>query len=340
MRAGPLCLAGATALLLTSAEVRAEDAETPRFSLAYEAPEGCPDREAFLAAIRARTARPRLVEEGEGAAEALVFHVRITSDDTSATGVMEVRDPDGERQERSVRSATCGEVTKALALVSALLLDPDAATGPQEPEPPPSPPPPPPPPPPEPKPKRPPPPKPVPFAPRWSTAAGVQVGVLGGVAPTAAPLGGATLEVRHARERTSSLGRASVDVAGAWSGIPGGGTQRYLFVGGEARACPILFALPIRAPVRLGPCAALRAGVHAGSSLHVPNAESHADLWLAPGAGGTVTWDVTPRWSLALDGTALAPLRRTRFFLAPSTTLYDVPAVTAEAALGVQMRFF
>src|SRR5690349_14735342 len=104
-------------------------ADEPPFRLVYEAPaSACPDREAFLHEIFARTQRPRLAPDGEdGPAIAIRVAIDVKSE-SSSTGRLEMREPDGTNETREVSGQTCTEVAKALALVTALVLDPDART--------------------------------------------------------------------------------------------------------------------------------------------------------------------------------------------------------------------
>jgi len=118
---GALC---AAALLLLGRPAHAQsgseasEPESPRYRLLYTAPAGCPDRAAFATGISARTSRPRLVEDDDPGA-AIVLRVAIASSgNESASGRLDLREPDGTEETRSVASRTCGEVANALALVA------------------------------------------------------------------------------------------------------------------------------------------------------------------------------------------------------------------------------
>jgi hypothetical protein len=328
--------------------------DTPRFELVYDAPAGCPDRAAFLDAIHARTPRSQLADEATKAS-AVAFRVTIDARDTSK-GELEVHEPDGGQQKRIVSGRTCTEVAKALALVVALILDPDAELGSEAQllNPPPPPPPPglaPPPPPLSPSLPRPPPSPPPQRAPSdtrtWHLAVGAELGAMGGIGRSVAPTAGAFLDLgRHPpRLAASPVGltrlfspafRVSIDVATTSNDLAVGSAS-YLWVAGTLRACPIY--LPLPAQLRIGPCAGMEVGLHRGTTRDVPNPSTHSDLWLAPAALSSLEWSLGERFTVELDGGALFPLRRTRFFLAPSTTIFEVPQAAGTLMLSGRVRF-
>lgn len=89
---------------------------------------------------------------------------------------------------------------------------------------------------------------------------------------------------------------------------------------------------------RVAPCAALQVAGHRATTQDVRNPTSRLELWLAPVALGTAEWAISREIALELSAGALFPLRRTRYFLAPDTTIFDVPAVGATANLGLRVR--
>lgn len=320
-------------LVLLATRPAYADASPPRFVLDYTAPPTCPDRAAFVAAIHARTARPLLVAE-DGEAVALRVSIDLIHPE-SASGRLELREPDGTEETRSVSSRTCAEVASALALVAAVMLDPDASTLPTENLPPV---PPPPLPPPAPRPATPPssgPPPPISRGPRWSTAAGVQLGALGGIGPAIAPMVGALFDLERSGAFVST-GRISIDFARTESDVRTG-TQTYEWLGGSFRLCPIHFALG-RA-VRVAPCAGMQIAGHRGTTSEVQSPTSHLGLWLAPTLGAAIRWQLTSSVSLELQGAALAPLRRNRFFLAPNSTIFEVPQISGIGSLAACITF-
>jgi hypothetical protein len=335
----------AGALLLASHLAHAGEAENPRFRLVFSAPPQCPDRAAFLAAIHARTPRPHLVEDDDGSAISLRVAIE-TAGDLSASGRLELREPDGTEETRSVTSRTCAEVTDALALVAAVMLDPEARMGPAPAPPaptgtalpPPAPAPPAPPVPPSP-PQPPPAPRPAPLAPRatrWHLWGGAEVGALGGIGPAVAPMGGLFVDVERNARGLASTARLGVDLATTSSALRTG-RHTYEWGGATLRICPAYLTLP--SSLRFAPCAGFQVGWHRGTTRDVRSPSTHSDLWLAPTLGGSLEWRASSSVSLELQGGALFPLRQSRFFLAPSSTIFEVPAAAAMGSLGVRVRF-
>jgi len=345
---GALC---AAALLLLGRPAHAQsgseasEPESPRYRLLYTAPAGCPDRAAFATGISARTSRPRLVEDDDPGA-AIVLRVAIASSgNESASGRLDLREPDGTEETRSVASRTCGEVANALALVAAVLLDPDARVSPE-----PALPPPPPPGPattpvapvptssaanPKPPPRSEPPPASLPR--EWRFSGGAGLGGLGGVGPAFAPMAGVFDDVeRAAAGALTSTVRLNVDVASTSSDLRSG-TQTYEWLGATLRLCPAYLTLPGR--LRLAPCGALQTGVHRGTTRDVHKPSTNVGVWLAPVAAGTLAWEMSSSVALEINGGVLFPLRRSRFFLAPDSTIFDVPVAAGMVGLGARIRF-
>jgi len=100
---------------------RADDARPIRVD--YDVDEGCPTHVAFFAEVSARTSHARLAEPGEVARE---FHVHVRRSGDVMLGRLEI----GSAAAREIDAATCGEVVSALALVTALTIDPSASTAP------------------------------------------------------------------------------------------------------------------------------------------------------------------------------------------------------------------
>ncbi|MDF2692470.1 MAG: Autotransporter [Labilithrix sp.] len=313
-----------------------ETGESPQFRLAYQSTlESCPNAPAFLGAIRARTERPRLAGPNE---EAVTFGVTMSGEASGGViGRLEIREIDGSRQERMVEGRSCAEVARALALVVALYLDPDAATGPE--------------------PERVPEPGPAapsaPVAPRKEApslpatesairvAGGGALGGLGGVGPSIAPFLTAFLEATYRGRGPQSWLRPSarlgIELATTAAEV-GPGSQRYLLAAGVARLCPVRVPLPER--FRAAPCGGMMIGVHRGTSDGIPNARAQDRSWLTPATTLVVGFDVSHDVTIELEGGALFPLVRTRFFLGPNLTLFRAPPVAGTASAAVVVRFW
>jgi hypothetical protein len=100
----------------------AQTTQTP-IRLEYDAAASCPDRDTFVADLRARTDRFVLTLADPQAA---TYRVTLRSADESI-GRVESREPSGAPIVQELHGATCGEVADALALVVALAIDPRAA---------------------------------------------------------------------------------------------------------------------------------------------------------------------------------------------------------------------
>jgi hypothetical protein len=138
--------AGAVASLgvsLLSSEPSAAQANRTRIRVAYDAAEGCPSREMFVARLSARTQHFELAPADP---RATTYRITLRSGD-GAKGRVESEDSSGAIVVEELPGETCAEVADALALVVALAIDaraPDAnipATAPPDPPvPPPAPP--------------------------------------------------------------------------------------------------------------------------------------------------------------------------------------------------------
>ena len=97
-------------------------------SLAYEAPDGCPTRPEFVAAVATRDG----AFAGAGTEVALrVMGVAIRKEEGGFAGALLVRDGRTATNTREVYSPTCAEVVDALAVVAAIALRPAEAGIPQ-----------------------------------------------------------------------------------------------------------------------------------------------------------------------------------------------------------------
>jgi hypothetical protein len=174
---------------------------------------------------------------------------------------------------------------------------------------------------------------------------GFELGALGGIGPSLAPMGGALIDGELAPRATrfpalllTPALRISADVAMTSSDLLVG-SQRYQWFGGSVRLCPLHIPLPL-AHLRIAPCGALQLGVHHGTTEDVPAPTSNVRLRVAPVVGGSLEWAVSSSLAFELQGGAFFPLRRSRFFLAPNTTIFEVPVASGTATLTLRVRFF
>ena len=106
-------------------------AESEDVVLEYQAFAGCPDRARFEAEVRALSARARFVEALPGARR---FRVRLWRAAGGVQGTLNISASSGDT-ERQVSGKTCNEVASALALATAIAVDPTVLGETSEPSP-------------------------------------------------------------------------------------------------------------------------------------------------------------------------------------------------------------
>jgi len=111
------------AMLALSAPVRAE--QEP-IDLVYRAYDGCPSERQFLEMVVGRAAKTQMSSEQ---ARGRKFRVTIARERRETTGKLEIV-ASGVTASREVTGANCGEVAAALALFTALAIDPSARAEP------------------------------------------------------------------------------------------------------------------------------------------------------------------------------------------------------------------
>jgi hypothetical protein len=118
-------------LLLTAAGFPSLASAGPEhIRIQFSASKQCPDGSAFVRALRQRTGRFQL---GAGAEETRVFVATITGADPLVAGRLEIRGPGTDVSVRKVSGKTCDEVMEALALMTALAIDPNVPNAPNPP---------------------------------------------------------------------------------------------------------------------------------------------------------------------------------------------------------------
>jgi hypothetical protein len=125
-RTRPKALALGFGLFLARAGAAAP-AETEPIRIEYSAPSGCPDAGAFRSRVFERTSKARPAGESE---LARTFVVLIEVSGANTEGSLVVREDGMSTMARRVSGKNCDEVARALALATALAIDPEAALGP------------------------------------------------------------------------------------------------------------------------------------------------------------------------------------------------------------------
>jgi hypothetical protein len=103
-------------------------ADVEGIRLTYSADADCADESRFFQAVTTRTDRVRRAAEGE---PARAFVVNITRDTNAIRGALSIAALDGSVSKREVMGESCDEVVSALALITALAIDPLASTAPE-----------------------------------------------------------------------------------------------------------------------------------------------------------------------------------------------------------------
>ncbi len=106
-------------------------------------------------------------------------------------------------------------------------------------------------------------------------------------------------------------------------------------VAAGARYCRAL----VQHTIDLGACAGVEAGALLGNSFGVTHPASGAAPWVAPDLGVLGLWNLTRRFSLALELDGLVPLVRESFQIGGVGAIYRPPPVTGRALLGLELHF-
>lgn len=353
----------AAALGLGGATAAAQPAAEP-IRITFTAAPGCPDRDAFAGEVWARTARARPAAEGE---PARMFRVDVSAAGGAFRGRLAIEDPAGATAVREVSGVSCAEVASALALITALAIDPRASTAAQvarlEPPPPPA----------RPEPATPPPtPSPTPWwlparqpptpdvvvrrtlapshllpdplpvwlpppvvaaPPRWRFGFGAHAAAVFAVAPSAIP--GAFLFADVARLGAGAFApaaRAGLYITEAGSFRSAGGTATFRWTSGHLDLCPIRLELP---PLAVVPCAVVEVGALQAAGFGDLYSATVVRPWAAAGLLGRAELSLFEGLSLEAQGALTFPFVHDTFYLAPVFTAHKVPAIGGSLSGGL-----
>jgi hypothetical protein len=315
---------------------RAHAAEPVR--LRYEAPPACPDESTFTERVRERTSQLVLANPSDLARN---FTVTLSVEAAGAVGRVDFVDRDGVPVSRVVRGDSCDAVASSLALVTALALDaapneipepppleppPEAAKVPQHETPSPE-------------------PGPLRAGPVETSTGAATAGVGAGFVGWAGPQGGLSLDAFLGwsfRSEGPSL-RLS---AWHWRASAAGEGREATFRGWGARleGCPWAF---IHRSVFAEPCLGTNLGLFRAEGVQgpsVPHPETSNLFWrdvLLVGRLGARLGRVVV---VEAQGELELPLFRHRFGFndasgTPTSTVFEVPAVSGGAELHLGVRF-
>jgi hypothetical protein len=286
----------------------------------YDVAPGCPDRDAFVAAIarRAPGQTPGL--------SAARLHVQVSATPTGYEGVLRREDELGSSEPRTLAADRCEDLVQGFALTVALSLvtppapEPAAAARAEVP-----------------------PPEPHEGADPRRAYAGV--GLRAGAFVAGVPMAGIELE--------AGLTRGGHD-GGAWFGLewqpalraswtrsdlPGRSDRaRFDLFAGGAELCPAQAGFGRR--VRGGLCATAEAGLLRGRGIDVTTPRWASSLWLAAGGGLSSQVALGDRWRILAAAGVQRPLVTTRFvFAEPRMLVASTPAWLVAATVGVAALF-
>ena len=268
--------------------------------LRYSAPPDCPSRAAFEAEILERTPSVRL-----SAPARRVFAVTIETTADGFRGTLVVN----RASDKELAAPRCEDLTTALALVTALAIDPTATVTPRAPAP-----------------------APEPARPRaWSLELDVDAMVEAGAGPGALLAG--AIEARASWRDGYALELAAI--AGRDSIARDGAEARFTWLAARPAACR---SSPLAA-VAVHLCGHVEIGTVRAHGEMIVNQRDLTRLWLAAGLHATARVALGSRSFGLLQLGASLPLVRDRYLFAPDVALHDTPSVTAWLVVGVGMRF-
>lgn len=288
--------------------------------ISYQAPEGCPSREAFLEEVDRRLIEPEL------SATLNSVHAEITEQGASFRGQLQLADRQGRTTTRSLSGDSCEEVARALALISALALQAQleeqqsAEATPErtalgEPEPP---------------------------APLGTLVAPARfaVGLQLGTASAYSPDFNGQLRGFGEFEPTSLFAvRLSLGYGTSLQAETSVGQAHFEWLGARADACTRSTG---SGTLRVGLCAGFEFGYLRGSGqpVGVGGARRSAGVpWLAPGLTAELQVPLSARWRMELNAGAQLPLYREKFIFrradGSDERIHEIPGAGWLGSLGV-----
>lgn len=323
-------------------------ASLPRLSYAGDA--RCPSRDDFAQQLLSRSQTIEALTQSQ-------IRVTVVATEDGYLGRLDLVDPQGNRAEREFSGPTCSEITQAIALVAAVIIDgstsadtADTGTNPAPPA--------------------------IPATTKrdspslesvTNSADSQRTGVTPGkpnspVAARTRPLNPfslgaiAGLHTAIAPEATPTFG---LSIGYRPNGIWGSpklrlgavvaksrattvtfdptsiGEAEFLWLATRALACPITLA---GKAMQWGACSLLEIGVFRGSGSSAKGQESSTGWWFAPGVG--LDWSVQfDRIALSLTGGVVRPLVREHFKFQPNWEVFRAPNLGLLAEVGVAWTF-
>jgi hypothetical protein len=303
--------------------------------LHWSAPPACPEQSRFESEVRARTSNATFAEAPSGER---LFDVALVANEGRFIGRLQIQEGSEPPATRTFEGDTCAEVVSALALVTALAIDPEASSGPIEelaalavappiaPKTPPAPPVPP---------AVAPPPRALSHsdAPSlWQVGVGGRFTVEGWVAPR--PLLGFDVFAEVWREERGPF------TPGLRLGLGGAGSStdeaRWRWYVARIDACPVRAKVGWRLSNQT--CAGVEVGALHGEGLRIASPHASLQPWVAARLTSGLLVDVSALYA-GLDVGVVVPMTRYRFhFDHPWTEVHSVPPAGAAIEFFVGAR--
>lgn len=313
-------LVSGCAVLLCSSAAKAEAPR--RFALEYRGGVACPSEREVLAEVQRRAPNAERVTDG-----ALELRVRLSvqSEGVRQHGVIDIEGREGATH-RELEAAECAEVVRALALIVALALDPDAATSVQPPATVAA-------------------PKPLaaaeshtesPLASRGSEfwwGAGTGVGWTAGVAPKPALSQTLFVELGQGRSTGFSPNARLGGVHAHGSASAPAGSADFELWALRVASCPYR----VVAALAFSGCVSFDWGRLQGRGSHTLAARSSAATWSGPGAFVDAALQALPWMRVQLELGAMMPLARDRFYFGPDETVHHIPSLAGYGGLNLRV---
>ncbi|MBN1605270.1 MAG: hypothetical protein JW940_01480 [Polyangiaceae bacterium] len=327
----------------------------PQLRVVYQAPAECPSARVFEQQVQ--RLRPEVTDASRSSLD-----VQIERESQGFRGTLRMPESSDASLTRELRSRDCLELVKALALVGAVLIDPDTRARAEAAEPEsnagtpgsgagsdarpaqrrrsapatrasaarpagvPS--------------ER----VATPSAARWSALVAAAIHVQYGVAPNWALGPRLTAGVRRWAESGWYAVEGRVSVTRTWSGEIERdiGDARMRWTAGRAELC-IRFEVGEGAAV--SPCGMMELGETSSTGSRAADATTRRALWAAP--GGVLRSEIVllGPWAVLVEAAAARPLVRPHFYFdradptAPDDVVYDVPAAAFGAGFGLGAQF-
>ncbi|HEY4158943.1 MAG TPA: hypothetical protein VGM29_12630, partial [Polyangiaceae bacterium] len=305
-----------------TARARAESGPLP-FQVHSAGSAECDASSSFAARLeqRSRRLRPALASE-----PAIDFSLELGSTGRALSGRLRVRERDGNETERVVTGASCDEVLSALALIAAVLVDPNALSERAQTQPAAQP---------EPAVARSEPPAGAPPKRSWAFGAGVGAGVEGAIAPDVAFTSSAQLEAALGGDGILSP-RVALAVHQSFPDTvtTPAGLAHFRWTALRVSGCPLRY--PSSGPWALRPCLLFDAGrlEVAGDRTYLQ--DTARVTWFALGGVAHAELRPIPPLSFGLDAGFVAPFVRDTFFFAPGggAETLNVPKIGLTLRLG------